>query len=259
MQFTVSISQRLKKLVRSLRQKKYRDQNRLFLAEGEKLCKELLDSKYEPELILVKESANPEARRLSEQFADKGVAIYSATKNHFDQVCSTKTPQDILAVAHMNDDPLKVSEPFIALDGVSDPGNVGTIIRCADWFGVKQVIFGKDCADKYNTKLVRSTMGSIFRVSALYAPNLADFISNNFSGFDIYGANEKAAKPLEECRPSKKFGLIFGAESRGIAENLADIVGTEYSIKGYGEADSLNVAASVGISLYHFVHLSKKT
>lgn len=246
------ITQKLKKHIKSLHQKQFRDQTGMFIAEGEKLAQELIASDFEPELVVIKDSPSSIVLECVERFSDKGVPIYHAPKHQFDQICDTKTPQNILVVANSKDFELDTSKSFIALDGVSDPGNVGTIIRTAHWFGFEQVLLGKDCADKYNPKTVRATMGSLFRTIVYQNDDLPSLLNENFKSFKFYGATSKEAKSIKNYRPKKNFGLIFGSESKGYSDDIAKILNYEYIIDGSGSADSLNVAIAAGISIYHF-------
>jgi TrmH family RNA methyltransferase len=254
MHYSMPISQRLKKLIKSLHHKQFRDQNGLFIAEGEKLSEELLKSEYNAELIVIRDSPNSNVVDYVEKFVDRGVAIYTAPKHQFDQICDAKTPQSILAVVSSKEMKVIKNEPFIALDGISDPGNLGTIIRTADWFGVKQIILGPECADSYNPKTVRSTMGSIFNQTVVRAENLKTILEENFSEFDIFGASVDADKLINQMKPknTKKYGIVFGSESNGLSEEVAGMLTDTFKIKGNGEAESLNVAIAAGISLYHF-------
>ncbi len=252
MHFTIQISQRLNKLIRSLHQKKFRDQNSLFIAEGERLCRELIGSRYVPELAVIRDYPSPEIIELAEKFSDEGLPVYTANKTHFDQMAGTKSPQGILTVINMEDDTIDTSRPFIALDAVADPGNIGTIIRTAEWFGIDQIILGRDCADKYNSKTVRASMGAIFKSSIVHEPDLKTFISENYKDFEIFGASLDTDKMLTGLGHDQKFGIIFGNEANGISPELEEVINTMFRIEGNTESESLNVSVAVGISLYHF-------
>lgn len=252
MQYAIPISQKLKKLIKSLHQKQFRDQNGLFIAEGEKICSELLNSSFETELIAIRDSPNAEVISITTRFSEMGIPVYVAPKHQFEQVCDTKSPQGIIAVVNIKEQEALDDEPFIALDGVSDPGNVGAIIRSADWFGFKQVILGAESADRYCPKTVRSSMGSIFKIRTIFSENLAETVSSTFKGFDIFSASLDAEKFLEQIKPRKKFGLIFGSESHGVNADLLKMSKACFKIQGNGFAESLNVSVAAGISLYHF-------
>lgn len=252
MQYTIPISQKLKKLIKSLHQKQFRDQNGLFIAEGEKICFELLNSTFETELIAIRDSPNAEVIEITNSFSEKGIPVYIAPKHQFEQMCDTKSPQGIIAVVNVKEQEILQDESFIALDRISDPGNVGAIIRSADWFGFKQVIISTESADRYCPKTVRSSMGSIFKVTTVYGADLAELFQTKFKGFDIYSATLDAEKTLEQFKPKKKFGLIFGSEAHGVHPELQQLSKSNYKIFGKGYAESLNVAVAAGISLYHF-------
>jgi RNA methyltransferase, TrmH family len=145
-------------------------------------------------------------------------------------------------------------------DGIQDPGNLGTIIRCADWFGVDQLICSRDSADIFNPKTVQSTMGSIARVNVYYE-DLHQLLMQNFhsksSNFNSYvkvyaatlnGTDIKRIKPLTEGV------MIIGNESKGISESLLALVDERITIPRYGKAESLNAAVATGIILSHLLH-----
>jgi TrmH family RNA methyltransferase len=252
MHYTMPISQRLKKLIKSLHQKQFRDQNGLFLAEGEKLAQELIKSDYHVELVVIRDTPSSDILDIVEHFNEKGAAIYTAPKHQFDQICDTKSPQNILAVINIQQDEPDTGKPFVALDGISDPGNVGTIIRTACWFGIEQVILGRDCADMYNPKVVRSSMGTIFHTRLIYNPDLADFIKETFPKHKLFGAALDGDKELGQIKPGKNFGVIFGSEAHGLSDGTSGIIDEKFTIKGAGRAESLNVGIAAGITLYHF-------
>ncbi len=253
MHYTMPITQRLKKLIKSLHQKQFRDQNDLFVAEGQRLCEEIIESDFLAELLVVKDSPTQEVTEIVDYFADKGIPVYTAPKHQFDQICNTKTPQGIITVVNNKNPELLPDEPFIALDAVADPGNIGTIIRTANWFGYKQVILGRDCADKYNPKTVRSTMGAIFKTQVHHTHDLAGFIKEHFPKHQLLGASVNTKTELESLsfKDEKQYGVFFGSEANGLSAEIEAILDKEYIIPGIGKQESLNVAVSVGISLYH--------
>lgn len=252
--FIKPISANLKKMVASLRIKKKREENRLFTAEGEKLCRELIESSFKTELVVIRSSPIDDILALAGEFYKLNVPVYMARKKQFDGLCDTKTPQGILAVVNMEERGDTINEPFIALDGVSDPGNLGTIIRTADWFSIKHIILGENCADRFNPKVVRSTMGSMFRCRVSFKKDLASFVKEAATngGFEIYGATLETDHQIEDFKPAGKFGLVFGSEAHGISDPVKNELTKEFKIPGRGKAESLNVAVSVGISLFHF-------
>ncbi len=239
------------KLISSLKLKKKRDEYKLFIGEGEKICRELISSHYEADSIIIKENCEKKIIVLADLFTKKNVPVYYAKEKVFNKICDAVTPQDIVSVVKYNDDLPQKDENFVALDGISDPGNFGTIIRTAEWFGFKQIVLSHDCVDKYNPKVVRSTMGSLFRMSIIPTTDLTVYLKNNFPKHSLYGATLNAKNDITNIQKTKKFGLVFGNESRGISETMGKILNFEFKIEGKN-AESLNVAVAAGIALFYF-------
>ncbi len=246
------LTNNLKKLASSLKNKRAREENGLFIVEGCTLCRELLHSSYVTEFIIVKSSPGEKIVELADEYGKRNVPVYIARSRQFEQLSSTETPQGIVAVARYTSELAPVNEPFVVLDGVSDPGNLGTIIRTADWFGFRHIFLSDKSVDKYNPKTVRSTMGSIFRCRILFQSDICGFIRENLGEAELYAATLNGSVALEECKPGKLFGVIMGNESRGVSDEMLKMVYREYKIPGIGSAESLNVAVAAGISMYHF-------
>ena len=259
MYYSTPITQRLKKLIRSLHQKQYRDHHSLFIAEGEKICAELLKSDYTAEAIVFRDMPSSDVIEIVEAFTDKGVPINSAPKHLFDQMCEAKTPQGIIAIVNKKQPKLNKKGSFIILDAISDPGNVGTIIRTAEWFGIKQVFLAGECADHLSPKAVRSSMGSVFRLNVSSVDNASEFLNKNFPNIPIFGGSLDAKVSIDSLNPKGQYGIVFGSESHGISDELNNIITERFIIKGTGSADSLNVAVAVGITLFHFNLSTKST
>jgi TrmH family RNA methyltransferase len=243
-----------RKLIRSLHDRKHRYNERMFIAEGEKTCADLLKSSLSAEFVIVYGGASEYCFWLAEQFYENGAEVYTAGHATFEQLTDAKTPQGIFAVVRMPEPDTAFKNSFIALDGIADPGNIGTIIRTADWFGFKNIVLSPNCADVFNPKTVRATMGSIFSMNLVYNTDLPQFLKE-FEG-ETFGATLEAEITLEDCKPNGNFGLILGSESHGISENVRNFLKTEFIIPGSGNAESLNVGIAAGISLYHFSKFS---
>lgn len=244
---------KLKKLVKSLHSKKDRDESGLFIAEGEKICSDLLKSNYEIKFLIVKDDASKVIKSIVNHCLKNKDTVFSASSKDFLNLSDSVTPQGIIAIVKKREYKPEINEPFIALDGISDPGNVGTIIRTAQWFGFNQVLVGKESADPFNPKAVRATMGAIFYSNIFCSVELPVFIKENFQYFNIFGASLEGNVNLGDCKPeNRKFGLVFGSESHGISKKLKEILTSEFIIEGKGKIDSLNVAVSAGIGLNHF-------
>lgn len=252
MHYAIPITQKLRKLIRSLNQKHNRDQHHLFIAEGSKLCSEAYDSDFETELLVVRDSPSAEVLDIVEKFAETGIPIYNAPKHQFDQMSSMRSPEGLVGIINKRQMEIKPNENTIILDGINDPGNLGTIIRTAEWFGFKQVILGNDSSDHYNPKAVRSSMGAIFKLPIHYFEDLPNEIKNFFGKMEIYGASLDAKKSLESIKANGKFAVVFGNESHGISPEMLKILTDSFIIEGKGNTESLNVAVAAGVSLNHF-------
>jgi TrmH family RNA methyltransferase len=246
------------KLINSLDSKKERKVTGLFKAEGEHLVEELLQSDFCADKIIIKNNPTKSAGNLAFAFYKKNIPVFRADEIQFKKISDTKTPQDILALVKTKLFNSDTTAPFVGLDGISDPGNVGAIIRTADWFGFRQILLGKNCADIFNPKVVRATQGAIFRCKFIETDNLSECIKNQFNSYEIFGAEAKYGINLSECKPETLFGVILGSESEGFSPEVSKIISKRITIEGKGKTESLNVAVAAGISLYHFAGFLKK-
>ena len=227
------------KQIRSLSLKKNRKTEGLFIAEGEKIVDELINSDFEIESIYAtSEWEGSEATIISEK--------------ELSRISFLKTPNKVLAVVHIPSENLKLSgETVLALDGISDPGNLGTIIRLADWFGVEHILCSENSVDYLNPKVVQSSMGSIYRVKVHYVDLNNDL--KKYSDYSLY-ATVLDGDDFKEVKPSSKRILIFGNESKGVSESILDLEPTKISIPRakYSKAESLNIAVACGIFLSNY-------
>ena len=242
---------------RSLKDKKGRDRENAFLVEGVKMVCEALASSFSVVAVLLREGESlPEPR-------DPSVPVYQLPEHVFSSVCETKTPQGIAAVVRL---PVRraaadvyavgpSSGRLLALDGIQDPGNMGTIIRTADAAGFGGIILSPDCVDVFSPKVIRATMGSIFRVPFSFPDSLPDALSvcrdNGFSvissqldGEPFYG-REPVPAPLV---------LIIGNEGNGISEEVKAAATHRFRLPMPGGAESLNAAVAAGIMMYDLVN-----
>ena len=219
------------KLIRSLQQKKFRREHGLFVVEGVKMVDELKRSDYE----IVKIFA-------SEDYAE----AEKVSPKELERISSLRSPNKVLALAKTRSFEPDVTKNSVLLDGVNDPGNLGTIIRLADWYGVEQIVCSEDCVDVYNSKVVQSTMGSLFRVKVVYA-DLQKFVSD--TKIPVYAA---VMDGDEEWSSGSNYHLLMGSESHGLRGGLDREADTRITIQKRGEAESLNVGVATGILLDRF-------
>lgn len=246
-----SITASERQFVRALHKRSARQAEQCFLAEGLKLCNELIFSSFEPTFIVLDAAASPDEYDLAVAFAKKGTNVVVADSRHFVQMSDTKSPQGILAVIALPT-PKKSysSKKIIALDGVADPGNVGSIIRAADWFGFQDIVLGPGSADAFSPKTVRSSMGSVFRVQVQSEQNLSEFFDRHDSHALAGAVLNPAAQPLESVSLPHPYIVIFGNESIGISVETKQRLTHPFFIRGFGQGESLNVAVAAGITLY---------
>lgn len=244
------------KHLNKLKQKKYRRDFAEFFVEGIKGVSEALESEFEVILLLVDGKKRDEEKILEViNIANKkSVQVEYLNYRDIKNLKSTETFPGIMAVVVQREnyleDIIKSGETVICLDKVKDPGNVGTIIRTADWFGIKNIIFSEDSVDPYNEKLVRSTMGSIFHVNIFMSKNIVQTLEKiKTGGYSIYSLDMGGDDVSEVKKNDSKSVYIFGSESQGVENKLEKIIDKSYTIVGSGQAESLNVAVAGAILL----------
>ena len=229
---------------RSLLTRKGRDEQNAFLVEGSRMVSEALSSDFEIRTLLLREDYRP-AFSMPE-----GIPVFSLADHVFSSVTDTRTPQGIAAVLTRNVRPLAGSR-FVALDAVQDPGNVGTIIRTADAAGLDGVLLGPDTADLFSPKVLRSTMGSIFRMSFSFPDSLADALrSFRQRGYSVISSQLDGEPFFERNETGSSFVLTIGNEGNGISEVVKAEATHHLRLPMNGGAESLNAAIAAGIMMY---------
>ena len=238
------------KILRGLQRKKERKNSGLYIVEGKKIVQEILDSKDDwVELYATKSwlEQYPEYVALEN--------VFEITDKDLAQISSFKTPNDVMLLlkqkAEIDFSEVHSTDIVLALDGIKDPGNMGTIIRLADWFGVSHILCTTDSVDQYNPKVVQSAMGSISRVNIHYGDlvhMLTQLESHKIYACDLNGES------IHEVVFKGKTVLIMGSESHGISKEVNSIVDNKITIPSVSNTgiDSLNVASATAISLSLF-------
>lgn len=228
------------KLVKSLHQKKYRNQHELFFVEGFKLVNELLRSGFTLEFLC--------ATKENIELFSTVSSVYEITEGDLRKISALKNPNGILAVFKMAKKQILTENSWVlALDAVQDPGNLGTIIRLCDWFGIQNLVCSLDTVDCYNPKVLQATMGSIARVAITYV-DLSVFLSK--TKLPVFGAFMKGQSVYTQDFTSAGI-LIMGNEANGISKELEKLITQKITIPQFGKqtAESLNVAMATGILL----------
>lgn len=256
------ISKNKIKFIRSLEQKKYRKESQMFVAEGHKLVEDLLPA-FECTYLAAAGGWLQAHESVAKKLLEKGVEIQEATSEDLQKASLLKHPQDVLAIFRQRTEHafpalLPQSSLCLALDGVQDPGNVGTIIRLADWFGIDHVLCSPDTADIYNPKTVQATMGALARVHVHYLP-LAETLAGFPPQIPIYGTFLDGENLY--ARPLVPTGIIImGNEGNGISPEVAHLVSHRLHIPNYPlgrpTSESLNVAVATAIVCAEFRRIS---
>ena len=236
------------KLIRSLKRKKNRIIHNSFIVESHKNVIELLNSNYEIREVFAT------SEWIEKNQPNFDIVIQKANIKDLNRVSNLTNISDVLAIAKMPEikKNLDFREINIALDGIQDPGNLGTIIRTCDWFGVKSVFCSLETVDFFNPKVIQSSMGSFTRVNVMYT-DLNELIKNNSNDIKIYSTVLNAKNlDLVNIDDSYKSLIIFGNESHGVSSSLLELANNQISVKRLGKANSLNVASSCAIVLHKF-------
>ena len=228
------------KVLQSLDKKKFRQKYNLFLVEGNKIICELFNSN-----IKIKEILSTDPQKLDRT----DIPITHISENELKKISFLKTPKDSVAVCYLaEEEKLEDKNIQLVLDGIQDPGNLGTIIRLADWFGIEQIICSEDTVDVYNPKVIQATMGSFTRVNMVYT-DLAAYLSateNVNIGTDMEGEN------IYTFQKPEKINLILGNEGNGMRPETETLLQKSISIPRFGKSqstESLNVSMAAGIIL----------
>ena len=245
------LSKNTVKFIKSLHQKKYRLESGKFFVEGEKSVVEVLQSSFTVDLLLVtQEFASKHATLLS----GKAFEVLFVTPNQLEQLGQYQSNDAALAVVQMKSNQAFLPEKgelILALDEVRDPGNLGTIIRIADWYGIKKLIFSSHTAEFYNPKVIQSSMGSFTRVQFYYGDLAQAFQEWKLP---VYGAFLEGESIHELTNPTPGV-LLLGNESQGISKEVEKWVSSKITIPSFGKAESLNVAIATAIFCDNFKRL----
>lgn len=243
MPYINSISNNRIKEILKLHQKKYRDELGLFIVEGFKAIEELIENN-----IYIKEIYTIKA------FDTEKYTVKIIDESTMKKISTTSSTCEILAVAKKKEyninDFIKRNK-LILLDSISDPGNLGTIIRSASAFGIDGIILYKDCVDMYSSKVIRSAAGNFFKIPIITIKDTEE-IKNNFKDFDKIATAlyKKNTNSIEECKNIKKYIIMFGSEANGLSSELIKLANKNIILKMNNNVESLNLSVSASIIMY---------
>jgi len=237
----MSLSKNHIKLITSLSQKKYRQKHKLFVVEGVKVVHEFLNSSYELEIVFSTDT--------DFSSTDKFIEV---TDQELKKISSLKNPNKVLAIFKIPNQINPIMGGLIlALDSINDPGNLGTIIRLCDWFGIEQLVCSNETVDCFNSKVVQASMGSLTRVAVSYL-DLKKYLQN--ASVPIFVADMDGLDVYKTKLPDSAV-LVLGNEANGISDEIKQLVTTKITIPRYGDfqqTESLNVATASAILLSEF-------
>jgi len=243
----MSLSKNEIKLIKSLQIKKYRDLHGLFVVEGVKLVNELL-TQFHFKIDGIFYTSD------FEDSIPKNIHSFEITAKELERISGFKNPNKVLAVVKQpKENAINYTEDnlILVLDTVNDPGNLGTIIRTADWFGIRQIIASNPTVDLFNPKVIQSSMGAVYRIH-FYRTELDQAITNlKENEFQIIGASLDGEN-VYKTDFVKKTALVMGSESHGISDLLQSKIDKNVLIPQFGKTESLNVAVATSILLSHY-------
>jgi len=249
------ISSSKSKLIRSLQQKKFRDQHCLFVVEGEKMVRELLSGDHEKrfqirELFTTQDWIERHRVMLEQSM----IEATEASQTEIKKVSKLVTPQPVIALVSIPDSRFNVKDllntPVLAFESIRDPGNLGTIIRTADWFGIRQIVCTPDSTDLFNPKVVQSTMGAFTRVQVHYLDLEALLAYEEMKGKTVFGTFMEGENIYKTALGQDPL-ILFGNESHGLSESITAFIQRRISIPSFSQkgqgSESLNVASAVAV------------
>ena len=235
------------KNIKKLKEKKYRLDS--YIVEGIKMVKEAISENQEIALIAIREDFKID-------FDTKKIKIVTISNKIFNDISDVKTPQGILAVIKKNqNNQIETNSDYIlALDSLQDPGNMGTIIRTADSANINQIIINKTTVDPYSPKVIRSTMGAIYRTNIIEVEDLkATLKEMKLKGFQIITTDLKATQSIYDINYNNKTVVVIGNEANGVSQEILQIADKKVIIPMLGKTESLNASIAASIMIYEYV------
>lgn len=247
------LSKNHQRWIKRLHQKKYRNEEKLFIAEGINSLKEAVATNSYPIKEIVVEIGISESLR--NIFPDS-IPIYECSEREMEIISTEETPQGVLALCHKREVPFEdlsahSRELMLYLDRIADPGNLGTIIRTAAWFDIGLILLSPLCVDPFSTKVIRASAGSIFRMEIFQSMEpelLAQFAERN--KYKLIAAVPEGGTPVHKWKRSGKDILLLGQEASGLSRDIIKYADESVSIQGKGNIQSLNLAVAAAIILY---------
>lgn len=244
------------KHIRKLKEKKYRDEFNEYIVEGVKLINEAIEEKCDIKTIIVCDNCNKEAINTNSMYEIAKHNCLYVDEKVFNTITEVKNPQGILAVIGKEKENKEIDykqDVIIVLDDIQDPGNLGTILRTIDSAGLNQVVLSKKSGDVYNSKVIRSTMGAIFRVNVIESDNLVETIKTiKKHKYEVISTSLDTNQSIYDLE-YRKTAIIIGNEANGVSKEVQEISDKKVKIPMLGKTESLNASVATGIVLYEYV------
>ena len=249
----------LKKIYKLLKSKSFRKEQSEFVVEGARLCYDAFLSGLKIKTLIYSEKAAEKYKNIVSDLKKNADEVYILSENLFSCISDTQSPQGILCICPFVDknsflDKINFKNKMIALESIQDPSNLGTIFRTAEAFGINNIILS-NCCDIYNPKVLRGSMGAIFRLKFFISSDLkSDIIRFNEFGFATYATvPDYDAKSVNSVSFREKSVIIIGNEGNGIKKDTLEVCSEKITIPMLGKAESLNVAMAAGIFMWELV------
>jgi len=235
-----------------LLKKKFRESEKKFIVEGKKSVYEGIESDFNCEIVFITNKFASEEVQFLKNLESRNYKVVVLKSVDFNKVSDTKTPQGVAAVFELEKaelDPLSFDDPLLVyFEHISDPGNLGTIIRTCDWFGIQNIFLSKESSEIFSPKVIRSSMGSVFHINIFEDITLDELSVLKKSGYEFL-CGDLNGENIYNFNKGKQTILFLSNESRGPSEKLLSIIDKKITIPGKGKAESLNVASASAIIL----------
>lgn len=257
MQVITSKDNELIKHIKKLKDKKYRNENNEYIIEGIKLIQEaILENAKIKKIIICEENTKTYGIENNFMYEIAKYECIIVPEKIFNLITQVQTPQGIMAIIEKESTESQINldeDIIVALDDIQDPGNLGTILRTVDSCGLKQILVSKGTADCYNSKVIRSTMGAIFRVKIIECEDLIKTLKQiKKHKFNIIVTSLQTDKSIYDVKYNKKV-IVIGNEANGVSNEIQDMANEKVKIPMLGKTESLNASVATGIVLYEYV------
>ncbi len=248
----------IKKAVKLRKSAKYRRETNLFIAEGLRVCTDAMLSNAFIDTVFLTEKALEKHTDSCEKLCEYADKAFILTESLFSYICDTDSPQGVLCIIKALDkinqfDTIKNGGKFLALENLQDPNNLGTVLRTAEAFGISGIVFSKDCCDIYNPKVVRGSMGAVFRLPFVVCESIPEYLSQNPELTSFAAVVDKTADKITDTEFSQPCIAVIGNEGNGLQQDTILACNKKITIPMDGRAESLNASIAASIIIWEMI------